>query len=47
MIHNMACPSINAQVIGQTAAYGAMLRYLSGADLYIPPRNRGELLYIL
>ncbi|KDQ21030.1 hypothetical protein BOTBODRAFT_27048 [Botryobasidium botryosum FD-172 SS1] len=38
---------IGYQLIGQSAAYSALQRYIQGEDVYIPPRNLQELQYIL
>ncbi|KAJ1308643.1 hypothetical protein OPQ81_004337 [Rhizoctonia solani] len=40
-------PTITIDTIGRCAAYAALLRYVVGEDLYVPPRNASELDYIL
>ncbi|KAG6814188.1 hypothetical protein H0H92_000865 [Tricholoma furcatifolium] len=40
-------PSINETLVAGCASYRAFDRYLSGADLFLHPRNRGELESIL
>ncbi|KAF8607602.1 hypothetical protein BDV93DRAFT_519633 [Ceratobasidium sp. AG-I] len=40
-------PTITIETIGLCAAYAALARYVSGSDLYVPPRNTDELSYIL
>jgi hypothetical protein len=40
-------PSLDETLIAGCAAYQAFSRYLTGADLYLPPRNRKDLERVL
>ncbi|KAK2466219.1 hypothetical protein APHAL10511_001861 [Amanita phalloides] len=44
---NLDHPSIDEDLIAGCASYRAFDRYLSGADLFLPPRTRTELESIL
>jgi hypothetical protein len=40
-------PSLPETLIAGCAAYQAFSRYLTGADLYLPPRSRKDLEHVL
>ena len=44
---NLDHPSVDETLIAGCAAYRAFDRYLSGTDLFLPPRTRTELERIL